>query len=62
MVRTVDPDEDGTQCFTILWQQPGIQALQVRNTGGEWIDAPPMPGTLVIKCALLHSSSPNLRF
>ncbi|KAF8272609.1 2OG-Fe(II) oxygenase [Lactarius quietus] len=38
----------GSQCFTILWQQPGIQALQVRNTSGEWIDAPPMPGTLVI--------------
>jgi len=36
------------ECFTILWQQPGIQALQVRNTRGEWIDAPPIPGTLVI--------------
>jgi len=40
------------QCFTILWQQPGIQALEVRNTRGEWIDAPPIPGTLVIKCVL----------
>jgi len=36
------------ECFTILWQQPGIQALQVRNTRDEWIDAPPIPGTLVI--------------
>ncbi|KAH9030324.1 2OG-Fe-II oxygenase [Lactarius pseudohatsudake] len=36
------------ECFTILWQQPGIQALQVRNTSGEWIDATPTPGTLVI--------------
>jgi hypothetical protein len=46
--------EAGTcfQCFTILWQQPGIQALEVRNTRGEWIDAPPIPGTLVIKCVL----------
>ncbi|KAH9972006.1 2OG-Fe-II oxygenase [Lactifluus volemus] len=36
------------ECFTILWQQPGIQALQVLNTHGEWIDAPSIPGTLVI--------------
>ncbi|KAI0265683.1 Clavaminate synthase-like protein [Gloeopeniophorella convolvens] len=35
-------------CFTILWQQPGIQALQVRNARGDWIDAPPIPRTLVI--------------
>jgi isopenicillin N synthase-like dioxygenase len=42
----------GLQCFTILWQQPGIQALQVLNTSGEWIDAPSIPGTLVIKYVL----------
>ncbi|KAI0292201.1 Clavaminate synthase-like protein [Multifurca ochricompacta] len=36
------------ECFTILWQQPDIQALQVCNTSGEWIDAPSIPGTLVI--------------
>lgn len=36
------------ECFTILWQLPGIRALQVRNASGEWIDAPPTPGTLVI--------------
>ncbi|KAJ7258774.1 hypothetical protein B0H12DRAFT_436015 [Mycena haematopus] len=36
------------ECFTILWQQPGIQALQVLNTFKEWIDVPPMEGTLVI--------------
>ncbi|KIM74834.1 hypothetical protein PILCRDRAFT_827899 [Piloderma croceum F 1598] len=35
-------------CFTILWQEPGIQALQVLNTEEQWIDAPPIPGTLVI--------------
>ena len=45
----VDLEADNLQCFTILWQQPGILALQVRNTRGEWIDAPPIPGTLVIK-------------
>jgi len=36
------------ECFTILWQEPGIQALQVLNTEKQWIDAPPIPGTLVI--------------
>lgn len=37
------------QCFTILWQEPGIQALQVLNTNKQWINAPPIPGTLIIK-------------
>ncbi|KAK0449455.1 2OG-Fe(II) oxygenase [Armillaria borealis] len=32
------------ECFTILWQEPGIQALQVLNSNQEWIDAPPTPG------------------
>ncbi|KAL4249350.1 iron/ascorbate-dependent oxidoreductase family protein [Abortiporus biennis] len=36
------------ECFTILWQEPGIQALQVLNTEKKWIDAPPIPGTLVV--------------
>ncbi|KAJ7712995.1 hypothetical protein B0H16DRAFT_1623130 [Mycena metata] len=36
------------ECFTILWQQPGIQALQVLNSSKEWIDAPATEGTLVI--------------
>ncbi|KAF5360410.1 hypothetical protein D9756_004930 [Leucocoprinus leucothites] len=36
------------QCFTILWQEPGIQALQVLNAKKQWINAPPIPGTLVI--------------
>ncbi|CAL1713681.1 unnamed protein product [Somion occarium] len=36
------------ECFTILWQEPGIQALQVLNTQKQWIDAPPIPGTLVV--------------
>ncbi|PPQ63605.1 hypothetical protein CVT24_004465 [Panaeolus cyanescens] len=36
------------ECFTILWQEPGIQALQVLNANKEWINAPPIPGTLVI--------------
>ncbi|KAI0041592.1 Clavaminate synthase-like protein, partial [Auriscalpium vulgare] len=36
------------ECFTILWQEPEIQALQVLNADKKWIDAPPIPGTLVI--------------
>ncbi|OBZ71478.1 hypothetical protein A0H81_08490 [Grifola frondosa] len=35
-------------CFTILWQEPGIQALQVLNNQKQWVDAPPIPGTLVL--------------
>lgn len=38
------------QCFTMLWQEPGIQALQVLNQEKKWINAPPIPGTLVMKC------------
>ncbi|EKM79178.1 hypothetical protein AGABI1DRAFT_58577 [Agaricus bisporus var. burnettii JB137-S8] len=36
------------ECFTILWQEPGIQALQVLNAEHQWVNAPPIPGTLVI--------------
>ncbi|GBE85312.1 2-oxoglutarate-Fe(II) type oxidoreductase [Sparassis crispa] len=36
------------ECFTLLWQEPGIQALQVLNARKQWIDAPPIPGTLVV--------------
>ncbi|KAJ4482477.1 hypothetical protein J3R30DRAFT_3460013 [Lentinula aciculospora] len=36
------------ECFTILWQEPSIQALQVLNSEEKWINAPPVPGTFVI--------------
>ncbi|KAI5981507.1 hypothetical protein EDC04DRAFT_2874881 [Pisolithus marmoratus] len=36
------------ECFTILWQQDDTPALQVMNTDGKWIDATPIPGTLVL--------------
>jgi isopenicillin N synthase-like dioxygenase len=35
------------ECFTVL-SQDRIQALQVRNRRGAWIDAPPISGTFVI--------------
>jgi hypothetical protein len=37
------------EVFTILWQQPGIQALEVRNGDGTWLPAPPIEGTFVVK-------------
>lgn len=36
------------ECFTILAQEVGIPALQVLNSHGEWIAAPPIPGHYVI--------------
>ncbi|CAF2103357.1 unnamed protein product [Rotaria magnacalcarata] len=33
---------------TLLAQQDGVCGLQVKNSDGEWIDAVPVPGTLVI--------------
>ncbi|HTR17083.1 MAG TPA: 2-oxoglutarate and iron-dependent oxygenase domain-containing protein [Acetobacteraceae bacterium] len=35
------------ECFTIL-AQDGVPALQVLNGAGEWIAAPPIPGSFVI--------------
>ncbi|KAK7464838.1 hypothetical protein VKT23_006044 [Stygiomarasmius scandens] len=35
------------ECFTILWQD-SVAALQVQNIAGKWIDAVPIPGTLVV--------------
>ncbi|KAG1854112.1 hypothetical protein C8R48DRAFT_722353 [Suillus tomentosus] len=35
-------------CFTILWQQIGLEALQVLNSREQWINVPPLAGTLVI--------------
>lgn len=33
----------------MLWQEPGVEALQVLNANKEWVKAPPIPRTLVIK-------------
>lgn len=37
------------QVFTILYQQDNIPALQVLNSAGKWVNALPIPGTLVVK-------------
>ena len=34
------------ECFTILWQNAA--GLQVQNRSGEWIEAPPIPGTFIV--------------
>ncbi len=36
------------ECFTILAQQADISALQALNSAGEWISAPPIPGTFTV--------------
>ncbi|PKI33372.1 hypothetical protein CRG98_046238 [Punica granatum] len=33
--------------LTLVNQDDGITALQVKNSSGEWISAPPVPGTFV---------------
>ncbi|RXW21077.1 hypothetical protein EST38_g4787 [Candolleomyces aberdarensis] len=35
------------ECFTILWQDKA-GGLQVKNTSDKWIDAVPIPGTVVV--------------
>ncbi|GAA5955481.1 hypothetical protein JCM8115_006767 [Rhodotorula mucilaginosa] len=36
------------ECFTLLAQYGDVQALQVLNAAGEWIQASPKPGTFVV--------------
>jgi isopenicillin N synthase-like dioxygenase len=50
------------ECFTILRQDDDIQALQVRNRGGEWIDAPPLPGSYVVNIGDLMARWTNGAF
>ena len=33
----------------MLWQSPDAQALQVLNSEKRWVNATPIPGTLVVK-------------
>jgi isopenicillin N synthase-like dioxygenase len=47
--EVVAENRQSWEVFTILWQQPGIQALEVQNESGQWLPAPPIEGTLVIK-------------
>ncbi len=48
------------ESFTILWQsQPG---LQVQNRAGQWIEAPPIPGTFIVNIADMMMRWTNDRF
>lgn len=38
------------ECFTIL-EQGSVPGLQILSQGGEWILAPPIPGTMVVNIA-----------
>ncbi|EXJ70086.1 uncharacterized protein A1O5_07159 [Cladophialophora psammophila CBS 110553] len=46
----VGPHKDSSGWMTFLLQasDPSIRGLQVLSKDGEWLDAPPVPGTLVI--------------
>lgn len=49
------------ECFTIL-RQDDVQALQVRNRSGEWIDAPPIAGSYVVNIGDLMARWTNGTF
>ncbi|KAH8647664.1 putative isopenicillin N synthetase [Xylariales sp. PMI_506] len=49
------------ECFTILCQGD-VPALQILNADGEWIQAPPVPGTFVVNIGDLLARWTNDRF
>ncbi|KAF7167771.1 hypothetical protein CNMCM6106_003214 [Aspergillus hiratsukae] len=49
------------ECFTIL-AQGNVPALQVLNNRGEWVLAPPIPGTLMVNIGDILSFWSNKRF
>jgi isopenicillin N synthase-like dioxygenase len=49
------------ECFTIL-AQDSVPALQVLNSSGEWVLAPPIPGTLIVNVSDTLSFWSNKRF
>lgn len=49
------------QCFTLLWQDY-VGGLQVLTKDGEWVKAPPIPGTLVVNIGDFLMRLTNDRF
>lgn len=45
---------------TVLAQQQGIEALQVKNLNDEWISAPPIEGTFVCNLGDRKFASPSV--
>ncbi|SCZ98588.1 BZ3500_MvSof-1268-A1-R1_Chr7-1g09210 [Microbotryum saponariae] len=39
------------EMFTLLVQHGDVSALQVLNSAGDWVQAPPIPGTIVVNIA-----------
>ncbi|KIY70352.1 putative isopenicillin N synthetase [Cylindrobasidium torrendii FP15055 ss-10] len=50
------------EMFTLLLQGPNVSCLQVLNQEGEWIKAPPIPGTLVMNIGDMLSRWTNGKF
>ncbi|KAM0751583.1 Clavaminate synthase-like protein [Meredithblackwellia eburnea MCA 4105] len=50
------------ECFTFLRQGADISCLQVLNRTGEWVEAPPIPGTLVLNIGDMLARWSNDRF
>ncbi|BGP20405.1 hypothetical protein JCM10213_004631 [Rhodosporidiobolus nylandii] len=50
------------ECFTLLLQGPDLTCLEVLNKNGEWLEAPPVPGTLVCNIGDMLSRWTNDRF
>ncbi|GAA6046395.1 hypothetical protein JCM3770_004898 [Rhodotorula araucariae] len=49
------------ECFTLLLQHGDVQALQVLNAAGEWVHAPPKPGTFVLNLGdMMHRMTNGL--
>ena len=49
------------ECFTILCQGT-VPALQILNSAGEWIQAPPIPGTFVVNIGDMLARWTNDKF
>jgi isopenicillin N synthase-like dioxygenase len=48
-------------CITLLWQDE-VGGLEVRNRAGQWIPAPPIPGSLVVNLGDFMARWTNDRF
>jgi isopenicillin N synthase-like dioxygenase len=48
--------------LTILWQEPGVAGLQVRNTAGEWVDVGPDERAFVVNVGDLMAYWTNDRW
>ncbi|KAI3426983.1 hypothetical protein D9Q98_006927 [Chlorella vulgaris] len=45
--------------LTLVFAEPGVTALQVKSAEGRWLDAPPMPGAVVVNIGDMFSVLTN---